>query len=633
MSFRGSILAVIVTAFLSLPAGASGAVGDVLGGQTMNGQPIACATQSDGVRVCHGTDAGMFGADQRLKSFDGVPLDIYVTLPPIPESGPDGNYPLVIQSHGWGAPPTGPDDAQYGGPTAREWAKDGYVVMQLAARGWGESCGSLASRLVNVFACAAGYLHLDDYRFEARDAQNAAGLLVDEGIADPNRIGATGESYGGGMSLALATLKDRMMKADGSLGPWTSPDGTPMRIAAGAPFAGWSDLVSALIPNGRTDDSQTTPTMAALSPIGVKKDSILSGLYLTATLGAYMAPAGLDPNADVTGWISRINAGEPYETPDVKAIAKKFAQFRSPYYLLAGSYGMESVAPAPLLLTSGFTDDIFPVDESLRYYNLARSLYPSNPISMMFYDGGHQRASNKPQDGSLVQRVERIRDYFDHYVKGTGAAPASDVTAFTQTCPATEQSGGPYTAATWNALHPGEVSYDSAPAKTVLSTGGDPLVSLAFDPVVGGPACRTASATDQGFGVATYRLPAATGSGYTLLGSPTITAKLSVFGLFGYVAARLLDVDPAAGTETLVSRGLYRLNPTSPNGTVKFQLHPNGWRFKAGHIPKLELLGQDAPYSRASNGSYVISVSSLKLQLPVNEVPGAPGTPAEVYQP
>lgn len=47
---------------------------------------------------------------------------------------------------------------------------------------------------MNVTACAHGYVHLDDYRYEARDVQYAVGLLVDEGLVDPNRIGATGES-------------------------------------------------------------------------------------------------------------------------------------------------------------------------------------------------------------------------------------------------------------------------------------------------------------------------------------------------------------------------------------------------------------------------------------------------------
>ena len=184
----------------------------------MRDAPISCVAEADGVRVCHGDGKGPDpkGPDLRMKTFDGMPIELYVTLPPAPASGTDGNYPLVILSHGWGAPPSGPDDSQYGGPTARQWAKQGYATVQLAARGWGDSCGVLNSRFLTPAECANGYVRRVDYRYELHDAQLAAALLVDEGIADPNRIGAQGESYGGGTSLALGTLNDRMMTLDGN---------------------------------------------------------------------------------------------------------------------------------------------------------------------------------------------------------------------------------------------------------------------------------------------------------------------------------------------------------------------------------------------------------------------------------
>ena len=620
-------LIVAVVACLTLPAGASGAVTGVLGGHTMSGQPIPCSASS-GVRVCTG---GVATTDMRLKSFDGTPLALYVTLPPTPASGKDGRYPLVVQSHGWGAPPSGPNDAQYGGPTAVQWAKDGYAVVQLTARGWGDSCGTAASRNVNPSACAKGYIRLDDYRYEARDVQNAVGLLVDAGIADPRRVGATGESYGGGLSLDLATLKDRVMNANGSLSAWKSPKGTPLRIAAAAPYASWSDMVYALAPNGRTVDGRITSLTADLSPVGVQKSTIMGGLFGEGAAFGFYAPAGVDPSADLTTWQAEIDAGEPYTTAKVKAMIRQIAQFRSPYYLLHGAYGTARKAPAPLFLANGFTDDIFPVDENLRYYDYVRSRYPSNPITMFEFDGGHMRGQNKPADLALVP--PRIHAFFDHYVKGTKTRAPKGVTALTQTCPIGARSGGPYTAASWAALHPGEVTYNAKPAQTILSTAGDPAVAKAFDPVFGGLACTTAPATDQGAGVATYRLAAAKGSGYTLLGSPTVTADLKVKGTYSYIAARLLDVDPKTNTETLVARGLYRIDPTKPNGSQQFQLHPAAWRFAAGHVPKLELLGQDAPYARPSNGAFSISVSNLRLQLPVHDVPGARGTPSTVTRP
>jgi hypothetical protein len=55
---------------------------------------------------------------------------------------------------------------------------------------------------------------------------------------------------------------------------------------------------------------------------------------------------------------------------------------------------------------------------------------------------------------------------------------------------------------------------------------------------------------------------------------------------------------------------------------VLFQLRGSGWRFERGHTAKLELLGNDDPYERASNGTFSVAVSALTVELPVRERPG-----------
>ena len=620
--------AIIASSASSADATSSAARSAVLSQYTIKSEPIPCVAEADGVRVCHGDGKGPTGADLRVKSFDGTPLEVYITLPPTPSSGSDGNYPLVILSHGWGAPPSGPDDKQYGGPTARDWAKLGYAAVQLAARGWGNSCGNLNSRFLNPEGCANAYVRRTDFRYEIRDAQYVAGLMVDEGIADRNRIGAQGESYGGGTSLALATLNDRVMNADGTLSPWTSRGGVALHLAAAAPFAFWSDR-SSLSPNGHWLDTQNSAENLA-SPFGVQKMSIGRGLFMVGAGGSYLPPPLAEP--DMMMGFAMLTAGEPYDRPEFESMIKDEGQFHSSYGLLAGTFGTAQRAPAPLFLGQGFTDDLFWADQALIYYNFVRSKYPSVPIEVLFGDIGHQRANSKPADLAVMRT--RIQAFFDHYVKGTGPQPTLGVTALTQTCPASAPSGGPYAAATWAALHPGVVKFNSQPSKTLLSTGGDPAVSKAFDPVYGGHSCTTVSAADEGPAVATYRLPAATSSGYTLMGSPMVIADLQVTGKFAYIAARLVDVDPTTNLKTLVSRGVYRIDPKVPSGRQAFQTSANAYHFAAGHIPQLELLGRDAPFFRPSNGAgFSIAVSNLELRLPVHEVPGARGTPAEVSRP
>ena len=83
------------------------------------------------------------------------------------------------------------------------------------------------------------------------------------------------------------------------------------------------------------------------------------------------------------------------------------------------------------------------------------------------------------------------------------------------------------TAPSWSALHPGEVDYASDPAQTISSSVGNPAISRAIDPIAGDGACATVSSADQGTGVATYRLPAVTGNGYTLLSTSLTTYALN----------------------------------------------------------------------------------------------------------
>ena len=384
-----------------------------------------------------------------------------------------------------------------------------------------------------------------------------------------------------------------------------------MRIAGAVPWIPWSDLVYALAPNGRTLDYEVTSPTADLEPFGLSKQSFVAGLYASGQASGYYAPPGADPDADLTTWFAQINAGEPYGDPIERAIADELAAHHSPYYL------DHSRAPAPTLIANGWTDDLFPVDEALRYYNRTRAQYPDAPLSLMFLDFGHQRGQNKAAD--VARFEQRAFAWMDRYVKGDASAPAlKGVEALTQTCPKDAPSGGPYDAPTWQALHPGEVRFASATRADRGLGRRRSLVARAFDPIAGDGACATTSAADEP-GTASYRLAAATGAGYTLLGSPTVIADLKLSGTFPALALRLLDVAPD-GTQTLVARGLYR--PTS-DGRQVFQLHPGAWRFASGHVAKLQLLGRDAPYGRASNGIFTVDVRSLELRLPVRERRGA----------
>jgi hypothetical protein len=564
----------------------------------------ACAPDA-GVRFCPGTPA------TRVPSFDGVPLDVDVTLPP---TG-DGPFPTLVMLHGWGGnkgsfetdDPTGGEDRY-----SNVWfAKKGYAVVNYSARGFGGSCGTVTSR--NHPGCVQGWLHLGDQRYEGRDTQYLLGLLADQGIARPDALGVTGISYGGGQSMILAYLNDRVRQPDGTLVPWRSPKGTPLKIAASWPRWPWSDLVSALTPNGRFRDFERPRRDETRKPIGIPKQSFISGLFATGSSTGFYSPPGVDPKADLTTWFAQISRGEP-ESQDQRDLADEIHNFH-------GAFGVPPSAAGtpPLLIQEGWTDDLFPAPEALRAYNDVR--VRGGNVALQLADIGHQRGQNKqPVDVVLNSQGS---DFLDRHLRRTGSgAPASgSVLAYTQTCPATAPAGGPFRASNWAAITPGAVRRTFAAAQTVQSDGGDPQVGTGTDPVAGGgDPCRSFASEDAP-GTAVYKLPVT--SAFTLLGLPVIQARIDTTGAGGQLDARLWDVGPD-GEQILVSRGGYRL-ADNQSGRVLFQINGNGYRFARGHTARLELTGRDAPYLRPSNGPFSIEVSDLTLELPVRERPGAGG--------
>jgi predicted acyl esterase len=583
-----------------------------------NGGTIACAVQT-------GDNAGERHCSGMFTTFDGAPIDVNIGFPAEPATGPDGDFPVVGVFHGWGGSKLGlGDDLQ-------QWLDDGYAVFSMSDRGWGESCGAAAANRLQPICTTAGYNHLMDTRYEVRDAQEVFAALADQaatggsgqGLIAPKRIGVAGGSYGGGISMALAALRNRVMLPDGTLTPWVSEGGRAMEIAAAQPDIPWTDLAYSLMPNGHTLDYVADAPYFARDRIGVMKQSFVAGLYATGQATSNYALPLSDPDADLVTWFGVINAGEPYESnPVAMDLADEVTTHHSSYYI------DDSIAPAPLLISNGWTDDLFPPDEAIRFYNRTRSRHPGAPVSLIFSDHGHQRGQNKAPDAEF--RNDRRHAWFDHYVKGTGPAPFQGVETLTQACggPSGGATGAfddadadqPFSAATWRGIAPGEVRFADDAEMTIAPAVADPAPGQAYDPIAGGGACATASGADQA-GAASYRLPAAPAGGFTLMGSPTIVAEVSSEGPASQVAARLVDVAPS-GDATLVARGLYRPEVSSDATRQVFQLHPNGWRFEEGHVAKLELLAADAPYGRVANGQAPVTVSELEMRLPVLEAPG-----------
>jgi pimeloyl-ACP methyl ester carboxylesterase len=517
----------------------------------------AC-TPENGVLFCPSASL-----DQRVPSWDGVPIDVDVTLP---EAG-DGPFPTIVMAHGLGGSKEAfeaSDEAGGGGQRFHYnnnfYAKRGYAVVTLSSRGYGNSCGKPESRTSP--GCDRGWQHLDDQAYEARDVQYLLGQLVDERVTQPSGIGVTGISYGGGLTNNLAYLKDRVRMPDGALVPWTSPNGTPLRIAAAWARWGWADLTYSLTPNGRFMDTKKWALGNGIKPPGILKKSFVDGLYLITTLN-FIAPLGADANAPLTEAKNAVDKGEPYGT-DLTLIGGVLSSRKS----AAGLFGS---TPSPLLLQNGWTDDLFPVNEALMIYNDTNH-GAKGPVSLQFGDLGHGRGAEKIGEETYFN--DKGAAFFDAYLKKQGTAPAAgSVDVMTQTCPNTAPAGGPFSAASWAAIHPGKFALTGRAAQKVTSTGGDPNAAKTFDKVVGANPCETAAA-GKGKGVARYSRTVK--KGFTMIGLPTVKATIKTKGRYGELAARLYDI--SKGKETLVTRGQYRLLDNQ-KGKITFQLNGNAYRF------------------------------------------------------
>ena len=589
-------LAVLIAGLsLWLPAGAAASSDAPFG--------HACTAQN-GVRFCPTADDS-----QRVPSFDGVPIDVDVTLPPT-GAGP---FPTIVMLHGFPGQKT---DFEVAAPEGRDahtyhwnnvfFAQQGYAVVTLSFRGFARSCGVPDSRTSP--ACDRGWVHaIADQRWELHDVQHLLGLLADEGVTDPRRIGVTGTSMGGGSTMQLAFLRDRVRNVDGTLSPWRSPGGKELAIAAAYPRWGYTDLANALVPNGRALDYRVPRAGENRRPAGVLKSSTMNALANGGAAVANIAPKGADPTADLLGWQELLNAGEPYGS-SVRSLADQFSRFK-------GTPGLDAGNAAPLLIQIGWTDPVFPAVEAVRASNrINLAVEGGAPVEIQVGDVGHLTAGNP------LNQYVRFNDdgaaFFARHLKGEGEAPGAPgrVVAYLQGCPKGSRGSGAIERTGWPELARGSFVLERRSGR-VSSGGGSAATAAVVDPVRTGDRCTEVDpGSTKGTAVLTRRSP-----GITLLGLTTISARVRAKGDGGQIDALLWERLPS-GKQRIVDFGVYRLTDDQ-TGRIVFQLHGNGYRIREGSVVRLELRGRTPDLYRPSNGRFSVALSDVRAVLPTHDRP------------
>ena len=487
----------------------------------------------------------------------------------------------------------------------------------------------------NPAACAAGYIHLADVRYEVRDIQELdrpPGRRADRRpaadrrhrrqlrrrpVADARRAARPGDAA---RRQARAVAQPRRHAA---------------AVAAAAPVIPWTDLVNAAAPNGRAFADAITPRSLATTPVGVEKASVVNAIFAAAQFATgpgqptgepfvpgrpmgFLAPPGSTRTpTSPAGWPGRTRASRT-TTQQRSAVVDQLARYHSAYYVAADH------RPPPLLISPRAS----PTTSSRPTRCCASPTARASAIRacrcrMLLGDFGHQRAANKPRERPAA--VARSTAGSTTTCAGAAAAPQRgrrlrpDVPA--QRALARARSAPRPSRGSRAARSAAPIGRAAAPELGRPRPGDR---RRARPGRRAGRRLRRGPRPSPSPGRRPTRSPCTAQRGFTLLGAPTVAARISDQRS---QAGRRGDRRAALGRRARrrhEAPGRPRALPAAaPARASSSQLHPGAWRFEPGHTLELELLGGDPPYARPSNSSFAIDVSRLRLRLPVRQRPGA----------
>ncbi|TXS55252.1 alpha/beta fold hydrolase [Streptomyces sp. t39] len=334
------------------------------------------AVADDGTPAVHRED--------RVHTMPGAEIDTsYFT------AGGEGRRPAVLIGHGFGG---SKDDVR---AQAEKLARDGYAVLTWSARGFGASTGRIG---------------LNDPAHEVKDVSRLIDWLAErpevelDAEGDP-RVGITGSSYGGAISLLGAGHDDRVDAIAPRITYWNLadalfPDGVYKKLWAGIFFT-----TGSAAGGGLTD--------APPSDGGTPGDGQRDG----EAPGDGQAPAGgAATGSGSAGATPRNPSGCGRFQPQLCAMYERVAVAGRPdaeARRLLEQRSPSAVADrirVPALIVQGQSDSLFPLTHADA---IAKAVAAGGaPVAVDWISGGHDGG-----DGETDRVEARIGDWFDRYLK------------------------------------------------------------------------------------------------------------------------------------------------------------------------------------------------------------------------
>lgn len=536
----------------------------------------------------------------------------------LPQSTP---APAIMLAHGFGG------SLRSVHTQAEEFARRGFVVLTWSARGFGRSTGQIA---------------LNSLDREVRDAQKLLDFLgtrdeVQKDTGGDPRVGVTGASYGGALSLLLA--------------------GVDKRVDTLVPVITYNDLAQALLPNSSsaTPRQDATPAATSFGEDGVFKRS-WAGIFFSAGMTSIdlSSPTGEAPEMGQTGSNQPATqqqpggnsgaAGQP-PTPSLGACGRFTPEVCAAYTEVAttGRASQQTLellrksSPVavtdqikqPAMLVQGEQDTLFGLDQSDA---TARQITAAGgKVKMVWYAGGHDGGN----PGTALRG--EIADWMAFHLQGKGTDPGSGFEYTVQG--AFRSSGTPSLRTVVAPSYPG-LSGASTERRTVKLSGRE---QVAVNPAGGNPA---AISNLPGLGSALSRSSAissrlsidlpgqaavftseALDSQLLLTGSSTARLRVARGDQSSGEAilfAKLYDVS-ADGTRVLPGSAVapfrVALPPDGSAAEVTVTLPPAVRPVESEHKLALVVSTTDQAFANAEQpAAYRISLASDELSVPV--VPG-----------
>ncbi|MGW0854760.1 alpha/beta fold hydrolase [Streptomyces sp. NPDC002690] len=494
------------------------------------------AVADDGKPAVHRQD--------RTISGDRVALDTsYFTA----EGG--GRRPAVLLGHGFGG---SKDDVR---AEAEKLAADGYAVLTWSARGFGKSGGEIG--LNDPDAEVADVSRLIDW-LAARPE-----VLLD-GEGDP-RVGVTGASYGGAVSLLAAGYDDR--------------------VDAVAPVITYWNLADALFPDGV-----------------FKK--LWAGIFVSSGGGCEKFEKKL------CAMYERVAASG---VPDAEARA--LLTERSPS-------AVADRIDVPALIVQGQTDSLFPLGQADA---MAKAVAANGaPVSVDWIAGGHDGGDT---EDARVQ--SRVGAWFDRYLKDDRGADTGPAFRVTRTGGVDSTDGAALTrgadADSYPGLRGGTQEFPlRGDTQTVRNPAGGSPPAISAVPGLGAGLSQLSS---LGVGLsldfpgqhATFDSAPLTSS-VRVTGTPTVKVTVKARTGDAVLFGKVYDVSPDGKRQELPSQLVapFRITPDQQGRPLELTLPAVDHAFDAGHRLRLVLSATDLGYaSPAEPNTYTVSVDG-PLSLPTD---------------